>query len=443
MKTSILPILLSLSVCATIAPACPAGPPASRGNGMIAGVPVAGGTQYYFKDALLAGFDCFEQLNAWFPSYFHSSNSINPAQEVVDMAYATEGTATFFDVVVPASGAYTLTFRYAYASGLFPGVTDRPEGIMVNGSIVTSDMHFPITGNFETFENSSIVVSLNAGKNTVQMFNIASQSISRADSMTVSAAGSGTCGGVATSPSGLTAAISTGQVNLSWSASTAPSGCGSPTYSVFRSTTSGFAPSFANQIASGLTSPVYSDTTVLCATAYYYLVEAIDLAGSSAPSAQGGATTDACPTTTGVQINCGGPAVSPFVADVDFTGGGTVGHSDLFNVSGVTNAAPMAVYQTARVGNFSYIIPGFASGSTHTVRLHFAEPFFTKSGSRTFNVSINGTTVLTNFDIFATTGAIYKALVEQFTLPASPTGDYVITFSSVINQSLVNGIEIQ
>ena len=83
------------------------------------------------------------------------------------------------------------------------------------------------------------------------------------------------------------------------------------------------------------------------------------------------------------------------------------------------------------------------AGSTHTVRLHFAEPFFTKSGSRTFNVSINGTTVLTNFDIFATTGAIYKALVEQFTLPASPTGDYVITFSSVINQSLVNGIEIQ
>src|SRR5260370_25131626 len=81
---------------------CPPGPPASRVDGTVAGVPVAGGTQYYFTDALLAGFDCFEQLSAWFPSYIHSTNSINPAHEVVDMAYAVQGTATFFNIVVPA-----------------------------------------------------------------------------------------------------------------------------------------------------------------------------------------------------------------------------------------------------------------------------------------------------------------------------------------------------
>src|SRR5882724_10687882 len=143
--------LSSLGISTAMAGPCPAVPPTSRVDGTIAGVPVAGGTQYYFKDALLAGFDCFEQLSAWFPSYFHSTNSINSAHEVVDMAYAVQGTATFFNVVVPASGNYTLTFRYAYASGLFPGVKDRPEGIMVNGAVITSDLHFPITGNFETF----------------------------------------------------------------------------------------------------------------------------------------------------------------------------------------------------------------------------------------------------------------------------------------------------
>src|SRR5258708_31942961 len=51
----------------------------------------------------------------------------------------------------------------------------------------------------------------------------------------------------------------------------------------------------------------------------------------------------------GVAINSGGPAVSPFVADVDFTGGSTINHANTIDLRGVTNPAPMAVYQTARV----------------------------------------------------------------------------------------------
>jgi hypothetical protein len=440
----VLLMLLSLGVGTAMAGLCPPGPPASRGDGTVAGMAVPGGIQYYFTDALLAGFDCFEQLSAWFPSYIHSTNSVNPIHEVVDMAYAVEGSATFFNVVVPTSGNYTLTVRYAFASGLFPGVTDRPEGIKVNGVVITNDMHFPITGNFETFENSSIIVPLNAGKNTVQMFNIASASISRADTLTITAAGSSACTGVPTAPGSLSAlTASDTQVNLSWSSSTAPSGCTVGSYSVFRSTTSGFTPTGSNQIASGITGTTYNDTTTLCNTTYYYVVEALDSAGSSAGSTQASATTGACPITSGVQINCGGPAVAPFTADADFAGGGTINHANTINLSGVTNPAPMAVYQTARTGSFSYTVSDFNPGSSHTVRLHFAETYFKTTGSRTFNVIINGTTVLTNFDILATAGAMNKAVIEQFTEPASSTGNYVITFTSVINQSLVSGIEIQ
>jgi hypothetical protein len=440
----VLAILLFCGVETAFAGTCPPGPPTSRGDGTVAGVAVSGGTQYYFKDALLANFDCFEQLSSWFPSYFTSSNSISPTHQVVDMAYAAQATATWFNVVVPTTGNYTLTVRYAYASGLFPGVTDRPEGISVNGVVVTNDMHFPITGNFETFENSSITVPLNAGKNTVQMFNIASASISRADALTIAAAGSTSCGGVPGAPSGLSAAAaSSTQINLSWTASSAPSGCKVSSYSVFRSTTSGFTPSSSNQIMSGVTPTTFDDTTALCNTAYHYVVEAIDSDGASAPSAQASATTGACPTTSSVRINSGGPTAAPFVADTDFAGGSTINHANTIDLSAVTNPAPMAVYQTARTGNFSYTISGFTPGSSHTVRLHFAETFFSTTGSRTFNVSINGTTVLTNFDIVATAGAKNKAVIEQFTAAASSTGNYVITFTSVINQSLVSGIEIQ
>jgi hypothetical protein len=136
-------------------------------------------------------------------------------------------------------------------------------------------------------------------------------------------------------------------------------------------------------------------------------------------------------------------AVGAWVADVDFVGGGTITHANTIDVSAVTNAAPAAVYQTARVNNATYTIPGFTANSSHVVRLHMCETFFDTVGSRTFNVTINGTQVLTNYDIRAATGAINKAIAPAFTVNANGTGQYVIGFVSAINQSLISGIEIQ
>ena len=118
-------------------------------------------------------------------------------------------------------------------------------------------------------------------------------------------------------------------------------------------------------------------------------------------------------------------------------------HVNSIDVSGVTNPAPVAVYQTSRLGTFSYTIPGFAAGSSHTVRLHFAETFFSTAGSRTFNVSINGAQELANFDIFAAAGAMNKAIAKPFTVNANASGAYVIQVTSVVNNSLVAGIEVQ
>jgi hypothetical protein len=100
-------------------------------------------------------------------------------------------------------------------------------------------------------------------------------------------AGTSTCtAGVPAAPTGLTAtAISATQINLSWTASST-----SVTYSVFRSTTSGFTPSAANQIASGLTGTTFSDTGLNASTTYFYVVQAVNCAGT-ASSAQASATT--------------------------------------------------------------------------------------------------------------------------------------------------------
>jgi len=151
-----------------------------------------------------------------------------------------------------------------------------------------------------------------------------------------------------------------------------------------------------------------------------------------------------------VDINSGGPGVGAFVADTDFSGGVTINHANTIDLSGVTNPAPTAVYQTARVAatigagtTFSYTIPGFTAGSSHTVRLHFAETFWTAAGQRVFNVSINGTQVLTNFDVFAAAGAMNKAVIRQFTTTANASGQINLVFTTVTNKALISGIEIQ
>jgi Malectin domain len=248
-----------------------------------------------------------------------------------------------------------------------------------------------------------------------------------------------TCAAAPTAPSGLTAtAASSNQVNLSWTASTAGTGC-AVSYTVTRN---------GSQVATGLSGTTFSDTGLGCNMFYTYTVAASDAAGSSAASSPASASTN-CGVPPSVQINAGGPTVNPFVADVDFTGGATIDHANTIDTSKVTLPAPAAVYQSARVTatagagtTFSYTIGGFPAGSSQLVRLHFAETFHTTAGSRVFNVSINGTQVLTNFDIFATAGGQNIANIQQFTEPANSSGEYVIVFTTVTDKALVSGIEV-
>jgi endoglucanase Acf2 len=170
--------------------------------------------------------------------------------------------------------------------------------------------------------------------------------------------------------------------------------------------------------------------------------------GTSTPTPTPTPTSNPTPTPTpiaggsGLQINTGGGAAAPFVADVDFTGGTTANSTTAINTSGVTNPAPQAVYQSNRYGNFSYAIPNLTPNAAYTVRLDFAELYWTAAGQRTFNVSINGQAVLTNFDIVAAAGAANKAVAKQFTATADGTGKITIQFTTVIDNAQVNGIEV-
>jgi hypothetical protein len=149
------------------------------------------------------------------------------------------------------------------------------------------------------------------------------------------------------------------------------------------------------------------------------------------------------PTVGPVSINAGGGAVDPFVADADVSGGtAATNWTGAINTSGVTNPAPQAIYQSERYGAMTYTIAGLVPATLYTVRLHFAENYFTRVRQRVFNVAINGTTALGNFDIFAAARKAHKAVVREFTVAANASGEIVIAFTNGTNNALINGIQV-
>jgi cellulose 1,4-beta-cellobiosidase len=106
----------------------------------------------------------------------------------------------------------------------------------------------------------------------------------------------GTCSTAPAAPATATATASGTTITLTWASVTAPANC-SVTYNVYRSTTSGFTPSSSNQIGSALTTTSSVSTGLSASTTYYFVVRAVDAAGSSADvraSATTGTGTNTC-----------------------------------------------------------------------------------------------------------------------------------------------------
>jgi len=127
----------------------------------------------------------------------------------------------------------------------------------------------------------AITVTVNVGANASSP-QVNQVSVSGGGAATASATDSTTIIGPPTAPTGLSTASFSGQVTLSWNSSS-----GATSYTVLRSTTSG---SSYISIAKGLTSTSYTDRAVTNGTTYYYVVQAVNVAGTSGQSSQVSAT---------------------------------------------------------------------------------------------------------------------------------------------------------
>ncbi len=142
------------------------------------------------------------------------------------------------------------------------------------------------------------------------------------------------------------------------------------------------------------------------------------------------ATFNVPPVTGAVSINVGGAASGTFVADTGFSGGSTYSVTTVIDTSQLSGTIPaQAVLQTERYGEFTYTLGGFTAGSAQAVTLYFAEVYWSAAGQRTFNVAINGATVLSAFDIFVAAGGRARAISRSFNTTANASGQVVIQFT--------------
>ncbi|MCL5666150.1 MAG: malectin domain-containing carbohydrate-binding protein, partial [Patescibacteria group bacterium] len=139
------------------------------------------------------------------------------------------------------------------------------------------------------------------------------------------------------------------------------------------------------------------------------------------------------------RVNSGGLAYidksgKQWSADAKYTGGNTYQVT-----SAMASTEDDSLYQNERFGNFSYVFP--VSNGSYRVTLKFTELYWNYANARKFNVSINNTQVLSNFDIFAQAGGKNIALDKSFTVNVT-NGQVVIQFTTLVDNAAVVAVEV-
>lgn len=147
-------------------------------------------------------------------------------------------------------------------------------------------------------------------------------------------------------------------------------------------------------------------------------------------------------TVSTVRVNCGGARYvdllgQEWLPDSYFSGGTAWDiefYTGAYAVTGTNDQTLYKFERSADPGTFSYTIP--INSGTYTINLLFSENNKTAAGQRVGTVALNGTNILTNFDIYAQTGGQHKALIKTF------TNQSLSSFTLTITNTLINGIEL-
>ncbi len=387
------------------------------------------------------------------PNSGHLRVTVSPSQVTVDYVKAfLSGTGTNGQIAYTYNIPAAATPGSIAVSSLSLNPTTVLGGVTNSNATVTLNSPAPSGGVSVTLSSSNpsavtVQGSVMVASSTSATFPVTSNAVSSSTTSTITATLNGSAQATLTvNP------VATRLTSLSLNPTTVVGGAANSTGTV---TLNGFAPAsgmvvtLSNSKPSAATVPA-SVTVPANATSATFTVTSLSVtssalvsitaATSSNDSQTATLTVNPAPSFTPVRINSGGPAYTDslgqrWTADAGYTGG-----SPYTVTKTITNTADPTLYKTARFGtSFSYAIP--APAGTYSVTLKFAELYWTAAKGRVFNVAINGTKVLSNFDIFAAAGAAFKAVDKTFTVTSSGTITIQFTVGSAGNP-MVNAIQV-
>ena len=106
--------------------------------------------------------------------------------------------------------------------------------------------------------------------------------------------------------------------------------------------------------------------------------------------------------------------------------------------SAIANTNAGALYQAERFGDFTYAIP--VTNGDYTLTLHFAEIYWDAPGQRLFDVFVEGTERISNFDIYAVAG---KDTAHDITLPVKVNdGVLNLEFRTDVDNAKLSGLKL-
>ncbi len=145
-----------------------------------------------------------------------------------------------------------------------------------------------------------------------------------------------------------------------------------------------------------------------------------------------------------IKINCGGAAESSYLADIEFSKNTEYGFFDGTSYVYPTTLAISGTDEDEIFQSERYNLVGYKvriPNGNYDIRLLFAEKFYSNSGSRVFDVYIEGNPVIKNLDVFSQVGKD-AAFIKELTNVNVSDEELHIQFADIVNSALISGIII-
>ncbi|KAG6476092.1 hypothetical protein ZIOFF_065328 [Zingiber officinale] len=145
-----------------------------------------------------------------------------------------------------------------------------------------------------------------------------------------------------------------------------------------------------------------------------------------------------------MSINAGCLDESVVCGDFDFEVDKFYSGGDTIKTDAQVGDGSCGIYQSARLGNFSYQFTELEAGN-YLVDLHFAEIVFADGpvGMRIFDVFIQNEKVLAGLDIYGQVGSNQPLILSDLRASVLCDEGLLITFEGIMGQPIVSGISVR